>query len=361
MFGYDIFDILAFFLVLTPIVIVHELGHFIAAIRNNIKVEEFGIGLPPRATKLFERNGTIFSLNWIPLGGFVRPAGEDDPDVKGGLASAPKLARFTVLISGALANFLFAFLLFWLAFVTTEFPVIDENFVALRSIDDGSPAEIAGLQVNDVLLEVNGQAIDGDNQVLIDGVQSSPGEPVSLLVRRDGADFETTIVPEDADGRGRIGVGLGAFDTGEVTRYGIFAAAGRSVQQIWRIISVTVRVPFMLLQGTVSADEVGFVGPASISRGIRQSAETSFTTGNWELFLSFVAFINVALGFTNLLPIPALDGGRIMFVLYEAVVGRRVEPEREAIVHVVGMVLLLGLMVLIFVNDFANPYDFNFR
>ncbi len=356
MFGYDIFDVLAFFLVLTPIVIVHELGHFIAAIRNNIRVEEFGLGLPPRAAKLFERNGTLFTLNWIPLGGFVRPAGEDDPSIPGGLAAAPKMARFTVLIAGAAANFLLAFLLFWVAFAVTEFPVE----VAFVVVDEGSPAEQGGLMADDIIKEVNGIPVDTTG-VVVSEVQGSGGDQVKFLVERNGELQTIVIQPSMDSGLPLIGVTLGFPPDGETERFGIVAAAGESAKQIIDIIITTLRVPLMILRGQVGVEEVGFVGPPGIAKGIRESAAASFETGEWFRFLGFVAFINVALGFTNLLPIPALDGGRILFVLIEALRGKRIEPEREAIVHIIGMALLLGLMGLIFVNDLLNPFDFNFR
>jgi regulator of sigma E protease len=111
-----------FFIVLTPIILVHELGHFFAARLSNIRIEEFGLGFPPRALKLAERNGTIYSLNWIPLGGFVRPAGEDDPTIPGGLAGASKRARLFVLFAGAGANFLMALVVFWIALPRRSLP-----------------------------------------------------------------------------------------------------------------------------------------------------------------------------------------------------------------------------------------------
>lgn len=355
-------DILAFFLVLTPIVLVHELGHFVAAVRTGIRVEEFGIGLPPRAVTLFERAGTVYSLNWIPLGGFVRPAGEDDPDVEGGLASSSKRVRFTVLIAGAAANFILAFLLFWGAYLITDIPVFDETQIVASTITAGDPGDRAGLQVGDIIREVEGQRVTSTD-MLVSIVQSAGTNGLEMLVDRDGTNLTINVTPELAPNgeTGRIGIGLSPLDTGETLRYGVVEAARESLAQIARIISVTLRVPVMLLQGTISVEEVGFVGPPSIARGSRQAAQASLETGNWFTFLSFVGFINVALGFTNLLPIPALDGGRLLFVLLEAIRGRRIEPEREAIVHVVGMMLLLGLMALVFVNDLLNPFDFNFR
>ncbi|MFQ5421993.1 MAG: site-2 protease family protein, partial [Anaerolineae bacterium] len=126
-----------FFIVLTPIILVHELGHFWAARLSNIHVEEFGLGFPPRAAILAKRKGTIYSLNWIPLGGFVRPAGEDDPTISGGLAAASKRARLFVLFAGAGANFIMAFLVFWVAYL------IGTPAVTISDVNSGAPAEAA--------------------------------------------------------------------------------------------------------------------------------------------------------------------------------------------------------------------------
>ena len=355
-----IYDVLAFFLVLGPIVLIHELGHFISAVRLGVRVEEFGLGLPPRAVTLFERSGIKYTLNWLPLGGFVRPAGEDDPSVPDGLAASPKRVRFAVLFSGPLANFLLAFLLFWVAYMITAVPVYDDTHVAIVSVDADSPAAAAGLLPGDVVDQVDGQAIS-DADALVALVQASPEKALTFAIERDGAARALTVLPARVDNGsaviGRIGAGLGAAPTGETITYGPLAAAGQSVKQVGDIIMLTVRVPVMLVRGEVSVSEVGFIGPPNIARASRQSAQMSLASGDWFPFLSFVAFINVALGFTNLLPIPALDGGRILFVLIEALRGRRIAPEKEATVHMVAIMLLLGLMVLIFVHDLMNPID----
>lgn len=348
--------ILAFLLVLIPIVLVHELGHFIAAVKLGVRVEEFGIGLPPRALTLFKHNGTIYSLNWLPLGGFVRPAGEDDPSVPGGLASASKRVRFIVLVAGAAANFLLAFLLFWFAFSFVGEPVYA---VALGGVDANLPADLAGLQAGDIILAVEGQEVK-NTTVLVEAVQKSVGQPLELTIERAGTS-QTIIVTPIASGEGaqatigRIGVSLGSVPTGELSRYPIFTSMKKSVERIVQVIALTLRVPIMIFQGEMSFDDAGFVGPVNIARISSQAAQASAETGNWFPFLSWVALVNVALGFTNLLPIPALDGGRILFVMIEALRGRRISPEREATVHMVAMIFLLCLMVLIFVNDILNP------
>ncbi len=425
-------------LVLTPIVLVHELGHFVAARLSNIHVEEFGFGLPPRAVVLAERKGTIFSLNWIPLGGFVRPAGEDDPMVPGGLAAASKRARFFVLVAGAGANFIMAFLIWWGAYL------IGPPAVAVGLVEPGTPAEMAGLQAGDFFVEVDGRKVLNSNDIanpmyekggeaievvvkrdgelvplvvvpraegeydpgaegplgvrlayssimitavapqspaavaglqpgdivigqqadglLVVSVDSfeailaeNVGQPVPLLVSRDGSVFETAVTPANP---GEFSAGLlGASITNLEDRVSrtIIESMSASVDSIWSYMTLFVRVPSMLISGEITPSEARPVSIVGISQMAGQMVEASASNNTLFPFLNITAFISVALGLTNLLPIPALDGGRILFVLIEAVRGRRIEPEREGMVHVVGMLFLLGLMVLLIVQDIVNP------
>lgn len=348
-----------FFLVLAPIVLVHEYGHFIAARLSNIRVEEFGLGFPPRATTLFERNGTVFSLNWIPLGGFVRPAGEDDPTIKDGLAAASKRARFFVLIAGATANFIFAFFIFWIMYMLPQ-PVVDESLVVVNGIAPGSPAETAGLQEGDIFMEVNDIEIGGDFDTLTAEIQANLGQEVSLLMERNNELLDVILIPRtpdqyDASREGAVGVLLSHPETGEITRYSPIESAGLAVGSITEIIYMTIRMPIELIQGTVAPSEARVVSVVGISQMAGQATQQSVESGNATYLLSLAGVISVALGFTNLLPIPALDGGRIVFVLLEAIRGRRIEPEHEGMVHAVGMALLLGLMVILIVQDVVNP------
>ena len=342
-----------FFVVLTPIILVHELGHFIAARLSNIRVEEFGLGFPPRALKLAERNGTIYSLNWIPLGGFVRPAGEDDPSVPGGLAAASKRARLFVLFAGAGANFIMAFLVFWIALM------IGMPAVAVEVVVPDSPAMVAGFEPGDVFLEVDG--VEAESSGLIAAImREKAGQPVDVLVERgDGMEL-LSVVPRvpgeyDPNEEGPIGVGLMAAPDGQRITRAPGEALVDSAASMWEIVYLTVSVPSMLMNGEISPSDARPVSVVGISQIAGQAAEVSVTNSNLFPILNMVGFISVALGFTNLLPIPALDGGRILFVLIEAVRGRRIEPEREGMVHVVGMLVLLGLMVLLIVQDIVNP------
>ncbi len=345
----------AFFLVLTPIILVHELGHFIAARLSNIRVEEFGLFFPPRAITLFKRNGTIYSLNWIPIGGFVRPAGEDDPTVEGGLAAASIRARLFTMSAGAGANFLLALLIFWVAYMIG--PPIDE--VSIPQVMPNSPAEEAGIQEGDVIVQVNGRTVN-DSRTVIEEVSGSQGVPVEFVVRRDGEEISIVVTPRvkgqyDPETDGPTGIQLSSTPTGKNISYGPGRSLVMSAETTYDIIARTVYAPVMLIRGQISPSEARPVSVVGISQLAGMAAEE--TAVNRDLFpiLWFTGIISVALGFTNLLPIPALDGGRIMFVLVEAIRGRRVEPEREGMVHLVGMLVLLGLMVLIIIQDIVNP------
>ncbi|MCB8942931.1 MAG: site-2 protease family protein [Ardenticatenaceae bacterium] len=345
-----------FFIVLTPIVLVHELGHFWAAKKSGIRVEEFGLGLPPRAAKLAEKNGTIYSLNWIPLGGFVRPAGEDDPTVPGGLAGASKRARFFVLVAGSTANFIMAILVFWIAFMIGP-PTVDGSRVAVLSVFEDSPAAAAGLVKGDTILAVNGMPVTNDMELVTREVSGSNGQPVTMLLERNGQEIETVLQPAffEAEDSYMIGISLGHPLSGQRDSMGPGESAVESVRFIGDYVTLFFRVPGMLVRGEISARDARPVSIVGISQIAGQAAESSADSGSLFPILSMIAFINVALGLTNLLPIPALDGGRILFVIIEAIRGRRIEPERESMVHIIGMAVLLGLMVLLIVQDLVNP------
>jgi regulator of sigma E protease len=345
----------AFILVLTPIILIHELGHFVAARLSGIRVDEFGLGFPPRAVKLFKRGDTLYSLNWIPVGGFVRPAGEDDPSVPGGLAAASKKARLFTLSAGSGANFLFAIFLLWIAFMLGPpryRPTVDE-------IVEDSPAMVAGLMTGDIILEVNNVPADS-TEVVRDAVYESVGKPISLLVLRGEEELNLSVTPrkpgEYIEGQeGPTGIRISDSATGEKnpgTPIGSLRMAGQTVSDV---VLGTLRAPLMLIRGQISASEARPISVVGISQLAGRAAEETATQRDWFPLLWFAAVISVALGFTNLLPIPALDGGRITFVLLEAVRGRRIEPEREGMVHLVGMLVLLGLMVLIIIQDIVNP------
>jgi len=368
----------AFVVVLTPIILVHEIGHFVAARMSGIRVEEFGLGFPPRATTLFKRGGTIFSLNWIPVGGFVRPAGEDDSTIPDGLAAASKRARFFTLIAGAGANFLLALVIFWFAFYL-DAPgyevdisgVIDEesleSTVDTGSVYEPSPAQKAGLRDGDVILAIDDRSFEvsdmygvlDESKELTEITKAKAGQSIALTVRRDGNEITFDVTPrlqaEVPEGSGAIGIQVGARATREKVQISVGRAIVLSVQSVVDVVWETLNVPVRLIRGQINASEARPVGPIGISQIAGITAERSAAEQDAFPILWFAGVISVALGFTNLLPIPALDGGRLLFVFIEAIRGRRMEPEREGLVHMVGMLVLLGLLIFVTIQDFINP------
>ncbi len=231
--------------------------------------------------------------------------------------------------------------------------------VAVSDVASDSPAMVAGFQSEDVFLEVDGVKAETTG-IIADIMRAKAGEPVEVLVQRGEGTALLTVIPRlpgeyDSAVEGPIGVGLMAAPGGERITRGPGEALVDSAASMWEIVSLTVQVPAMLINGDITPSEARPVSVVGISQIAGQAAEVSVSNNNLFPILNMIAFISVALGFTNLLPIPALDGGRILFVLVEAIRGRRIEPEREGMVHVVGMLVLLGLMVLLIVQDIVNP------
>lgn len=344
-----------FIFVLTPIVLIHELGHFIAAKMSGIKVLQFGIGFPPVAVKLFERNGTEYVLGWIPVGGFVRPAGEDDPNVEGGLAASSKRARLLTLAAGSLFNLIFTFFVFTLLF-TLPRPIMQ---VLVDEVAPGSPAALSGLQAGDVLVAINEQPVGENFGAIIEAIRNSAGQEVNILIDRDGSAQSITTVPRlpenTPEGEGSLGIRMGQAETDVTTRTGVIQSAGLSVLTMYDFVHEMATLPVRYFRNQIVPGEARIVSVVGISQIAGEAAKTSVRENRLQDILWVMGIISIALGVTNLLPLPALDGGRILFVIIEAIRGQRVEPEREGFVHAIGMMLLLGLMVVLIVQDIINP------
>lgn len=345
-------SLLAFLFMIGPLILIHEAGHFWAARLNNVTVEEFGIGFPPRMLTLFERKGTKYTLNWLPLGGFMRPAGEDDPSVEGGLASAPKLARFSVLVAGPGANFVAAFLLIYVMFLVGAQEVLGAKIV---EVEPNSPADTAGLQVDDLILQADDLAVETYPD-LITYIHTHAGQPIMLTIQRGDEIIETEITPrtEWPEDRGPTGITLTAADI-HMQRYGPIAAIGRTFEELGDFAKTLIELPTYLMTGQVEARELRPISIVGISQLGGQAINTSITENALWPIMRLAAYISLALGITNLLPLPALDGGRILFILIEAVRGKRVEPEREMVIHFIGFALLVTAMVVFVYLDIVDP------
>lgn len=342
-------DFLLFVIILGSLILVHELGHFIAAKLTGVKVEEFGIGFPPRLGRLFTLGGTEFTFNLIPLGGFVRPAGEDDPDVPGGLAAASKRVRTAVLLAGPAANILFAVLVYLFAF---KFAAPDLNRVKVAEVQPDTPAAAAGLVEGDIISSIDEVPIDSFT-ALHTTIQDRLGQTMTVVVERGQEILSFDLIPrtEYPDDQGPMGITIS-----HPTRSTTWLEAGSlSIEAIGNQFVFMIQLPGRLLSGEASPDEARVSGLKGIHDMVAWANDMDQASDRPYLTLSITGMISVGLALANLLPFPALDGGRLLFVAYEAVFRRRVPPQYEGLAHAIGFVVLIVLMVYFNLQDFVNP------
>ncbi len=517
--------IIVFVLILSLLIFVHELGHFLTAKKAGIVVEEFGIGYPPRAVKLWQDEGKItldghdfiigrktkvprtlqtgsevyvetaprpdgqmevtrievidpkkrpegdtrptalveglekpteYTLNWIPFGGFVKMLGEEDPSAPGSFASQSKRVRFMVLVAGATMNLLTAIVIFTVMFMTGQPEPVGPTFIT--EVIPNSPAEAAGLQPGDQILQVDDVKIETATD-LVEYTRDHRGVEVTLTILRNGRQGQIRIVPRrnPPPGEGAMGVGIytqyAQLRVNSVTPGSPAEAAGlhpgdilfqvdgnllevpaglvsylrehsgRAVmltvqrgaarlttmlkpdvaalppadtpldtafvqsipalraaleadffgQRIVKespprallmgvsatagIVVQTFTVPIAVLRHIIPAEQARPVGPFGIYQITDTAVDVSRETNLIYPILFVAAILSTALAVTNLLPLPALDGGRILFIIVEAIRGKRIAPEKEGAIHFIGLALLLMLMVIISYYDLTNPID----
>jgi regulator of sigma E protease len=346
-------SILAFIVVIGPLIFVHELGHFLAARWRGVKVEEFGIGFPPRMMTLFEQGGTKFTLNWLPLGGFMRPAGENDPTVEGGLAASSRTSRLAVLSAGPVANFVIAFVLLVAMFMIGAPVEVPKGAVVTRVVP-GSPANTSGMLPGDTIIQAGDTPIEWYTD-LKPYIMDHIGVPITLTVQRGESRLEFVLTPRDEWPTDQGPIGIEMTPVVEVQQFGPFQAFGRAITAALELFKAFVDIPAAVIQQQIPARYLRPVSIVGISQIGGQAIDESFNQQAAWPVIQLTAFISVALGITNLLPLPALDGGRILFVLIEALRGRRIDPKRETLVHVVGFALLLTAMVLFVYLDIVDP------
>ena len=348
--------IIEFILAFGLLVFLHEFGHYLASKLFNIQVEEFGFGFPPRLVKLFQFRETEFTLNWLPFGAFVRPKGENDPNVPGGLAAASPWARLTVLFAGPLMNLITGVLLFTLTF--SIFGVPDPSRVLINQVMPGSPAASAGLQSGDYIIKVNNQVIDSTAS-LQSIISKNLGKEITITFKRGNEEITSTAVPRvnPPPNEGSLGIVMGSA----FRQVGASEWFPRALDTTYNQVYLMVTLPVQLVKGQISPDQGRFVGPVGIFNifdAARQEDAQMATEPNQPAginTLSLLAMLSVALGITNLLPIPALDGGRILFVLPELLLRRRVPAKYENLIHFIGFAVLILLAIYITTQDIVNP------
>ncbi len=436
--------IISFIIVLGVLVFFHELGHYWVARRNGVVVEEFGLGYPPRLVKLFRYDGTDFTLNLLPLGGFARMKGEDAGDMAAGsFNAAGRGARAAILAAGPAMNALLAILLFAASFMA-GFPQV-AALPQLTTVAAGSPAEQLDLQPGDVLISLNGRPLhvsampemsskmlpdtsqppapaqgvtvgrqgatiqvetgDLSQQQLLSGVEYIPvaatqvggtapdspaalagiqpgdlvyavdgavitasnplnalvqeklGEEVTLTLLRGDEWLDVSLTPRASPppGEGALGVQIGPVTA--LATLSFWPALWQGARSTWDYVTLVLQLPVLLLTGALQPADAQISGPVGIAQMVGGAVSATIDTGLWFPILRLSAVLSAALAITNLLPLPALDGGRLLFIAIEALRGRRVSPEREGLVHMIGFMLLLGLLVIVTVQDIRSSPD----
>ena len=324
-------------LVLTVLVFVHELGHFYAGKKLGFRIDEFAIGMGPVVCSK-EQNGTRFAIRALPIGGLCAFHGEDegvsDPEC---FNAQPVWKRMIVVLAGPFMNILLAVVLAVIILMTYgEYMPMINDFTA-----ENTPAEAAGIQVGDIITEIDGKSITYYAECT-DYIQQADHAGIEVTVRRGGSDVTLTArdIYDPESGSNRLGI----YISPERLRYGLLEAATNSVRYTCYIVKEMFKVLGGLFTGSVTSDDVaGPVGTISI---IGQAVRAGF-----EVVLRLGVLISINLGIMNILPIPALDGGRFLFMVIEAVRGKPIPPEKEGMIHMAGLVLLFSLMILLTVMD----------
>jgi len=367
---------IVFLVAFSGMIILHELGHFFAARLVKVEVEEFGLGLPtPGAITLFTWQGTRFTLNWLPLGGFVRPKGENDPNVEGGLAASAPWKRLVVLFAGPMMNLLTALILFSIiinmmgGIIVAPLDTSSQNDIMVTQVTPNGPADNAGLMVGDVILSGNGE-IFADTEEASNFIKANPDTPILFAVLRDGQTLEFTITPLMNESMGRPLIGVNMCTGCEFQPIPDFTGnVEYSFRMVGQQINLLGRLAVGLIKGTIPAEQGRLIGMKGIFDIMEQSvsndveaaqtnadASAPFNPFNQPVDTLFLlASLSISLGVFNLFPFPALDGGRIIFVLPELIFRRRVPHEFENLVHGLGMTFLLIVMIYVNVKDFIDP------
>ena len=412
--------VLSLIVALSILVFVHEFGHFVAAKRFGVVVDEFAMGYPPRIWRLWRGRGEIiiggkkiliprhfelpeglraralvtyetakddkgnlvltrisevdpatpeaaaasyvellapgtdYSINAIPFGGYTKMLGEEDPTFPGSLASKNKRTRIAVLIAGAGMNLLTAVLFFALAFGTGVPAVADPENAAIRDVAAGSPAKMAGLQPGDIVVQAGDTAILTMDD-LSKYTQAHLGQEIALTIQRGSETVVITIVPRvnPPQGEGAMGIILGPRTT--IKRYAWYEALWSGVKETAAMAYATITLPVQLIRGLIPANLARPVGPVGVGQLVGDAVQSSIKMGWWYPVLLIMGSLSVAVAMTNLLPLPGLDGGRVLFVAVEAIRGKRVDPAKEGLVHLIGLLLLVALMFLLIWQDLAHP------
>lgn len=316
------------------LILVHELGHYFVARLTGIKVLELAIGFGPKILG-WTKDNIDYSLRAVPLGGFCRLLGEtpEEAQLPDSFPQKPVLSRAAVLIAGAAMNLLLAILVFFIIFFfIAGVPVADSGKIGYLVED--YPAQEAGLQTGDIIKTIEGHPVS-EWEDIIYLISSRPEQAITIEIEREGSikDFSIVTKTEPGSERGVIGIGQ------PIERYRLFTSLSLSFERFGMVIASI----FQVLTGQAPLDVAGPVGIVFV---IGEVAQTGFVN-----LLLLTALISISLGIMNLLPIPALDGGRLLFLVVEAVRGKKIDPEKEGMIHFIGFAVLIALILFITYQD----------
>lgn len=359
----NIVTLIVFVLILSVLVMVHELGHFLAALFFHIKVEEFGFGLPPRLFGI-KRGEIMYSLNWLPIGGFVRLLGENaEVEVNPKKVSKeikerafymrPIWQRSIVLVAGVCMNFVLAVVI--ISFLFTQGVNVPTNRVHVEKIIANSPAESIGLLKNDVItsLQRGEEKISvAKGEDLTGFTRKHLGELITLHVNRDGKEYTFQIIPRKTFPSTEGPMGL-VISTYEKKSYSVWEAPIKGLGEALRTSYEIAKGIGTLFWKLVTFQNLSkdVAGPIGIEQMTGEAIKFGLTA-----VLEMMGILSLNLAIVNILPFPALDGGRLLFVIIEAVSGRRVKAQVEHLIHNVGMIILLGLVLVVTINDIIRLF-----
>ncbi len=355
-------------------VLVHEWGHFFTAKRFGIRVDEFGFGFPPRAMKLFKRGDTLFTLNWLPIGGFVKIFGEDPddentngPDAARSFIHKPKWQQAIVLFAGIFMNFALAWLLFSFGFMsglptsTSGAPAgeeLNDVHLVVVGVSPKSPAEKAGLKSGDKIISMQ-SGIDSLSELNPKGVQdfvalhSDKEIAVTYEYGKDNASTMVSIIPEAKSPSDKPLIGISMDEVG-VLKLPFFSSLWYGLKFDWSVTKSTAVGLYSLIRDSVrgKADLSAVTGPVGLVGAVGEA----YHGFGLAYLISFAAVISVNLAIINLIPFPALDGGRLFFLLIEKIKGSRINPKFANMANMVGFSLLILLMLVVTYHDIVKLF-----
>lgn len=344
-----IIKILIAILVFSAIVLFHELGHFLLAKANGIQVNEFSLGLGPTLIG-FTKGETKYSIKLLPFGGACMMEGEDDAsDNPRAFPNKSVWARISVVFAGPFFNFIMAFVFAYILVC------MNGTLLPNISVMDGYPAQEAGIESGDRLVKINHFYLDSYNDLLV-YLQFHQGEEAVITYEHDGKEYQTTLTPKFSEEEQRYLYGFAS--DGTMTHGNAISNIKHAFFESRYYVYLTFQSLRMLFTGKVGVNDLS--GPVGIVSTVGDSYESAVESdgarGGIEILFVWIVFLSVNLGVMNLLPIPALDGGRLLFLIIEAIRRKRIDPQKEGFVHLVGIVLLLGLMVLVMFNDIRKLF-----